>query len=327
LMVDMLKGETYMGEDLITSTGDVVRSFRERMLPLAVQDIIDAMEMSGASGLWTAAPATLGIGVLTYVDDFVKVKQRIARQKGYETWDEIDPATRRKLENTNPELQAAIIEFDRRIMGIAWGDWRLAGKAIENTFTDNVNKAVAQFRETNDGYQFREKISDAWKARRGGYAAREQMPQFEDIVKRLKTEDTAEALVSLGSEQLAIRLYNEALFGDDMYDGFGDYRFDEALKRKEQLRRELGNEMYDYVEMYRDIRYEALPPEFHELQKAKEIMRPYWQVQDWANKTYGEPVTQRQETMLNRIVSKIRHNLRLQNPDIENYYQMFYVRT
>lgn len=326
LMLDLLKGETYMGEDLITSTGDVVRSFRERMLPLAIQDVIDAMEMSGASGLWTAAPATLGIGILTYVSDFVRVKERIAKQLGYETWDEIDPATQRRLLNSNPELQAASIEFDRQITGIAWGDWRLAAKAIENIFTENVNKAVAQYRETKDGVQFREKITNAWIARRGGYAARQEMPQFEDIVARGKTEDTAEALVGLGPEQLAIRAYTEALFGDDMYDEFGDYRFDEAQIRKEQLRREMGEEMFNYVEMYRDIKYEALPREFHELMRAKEVMRSYWQVREEAIKIYGEPKTEAQLRRLNRFIARVRKRLRATNPEIAKYYEMFYSR-
>lgn len=325
LLVDMLKGETYMGDDLFTSTKSTVRQFRERMMPLAIQDIMDAMEQGGVNGLWTAAPATLGIGVLTFVSDFVRAKQKLARQLGYKTWDEIDPATQRQLLNSNAELQAAEIEFDRKIMGRAWGDWRLAGKAIENMFEEDVGKASAQYRETGDGYQFREKISDAWRGRRGGYAAREKMPQFEDIVRRLQTQDTAEALISLGPEQLAIRAYNEALYGDDMYDEFGDYRFDEAETRKAQLRTQLGNEMFEYVEAYRDIRYEDFPREFQELQRAKRVMRPYWEVRDEMIKIYGKPRTPWQERRLNQAIARVRKRLRL-NPEVEKYYQMFYAK-
>ena len=324
LMVDMLKGETYMGEDLITSTSDTVRSFRERMLPLAVQDVMDAMEMSGASGLWTAAPAFLGVGVLTYVNDFVKTKQKIAKELGYETWDEIDPTTQRQLENSNPELQAAFIEFDRQVMGTAWGDWRLAGKAIEDTFRGNTEQAVAQYRETGDGVLFRDKISDAWTARRGGYAAREKMPQFEDIVSRMQTPDTAEALVGLGPEQMAIRIYNDALYGKDMYDEFGDYRFDEAEIRKQQLRSQLGNEMFDYVEDYRGVRYEDFPQEFQELSRAKQILRPYWQVKEWAIEMYGEGWAD--SSRGKSIISRIRKNMRLSNPELNQAYERFYTQ-
>ena len=67
---------------------------------------------------------------------------------------------------------------------------------------------------------------------RGGYDVREKEARFDDIVKRLKVQDTAEALVSLGPEQLAIKMYSDALYGNDMYDEFGDYRFDEAILSK-----------------------------------------------------------------------------------------------
>jgi len=322
LLVDLLKGETYMGDDLFTSTKDVVRTARERLLPLALQDVMDAMEQSGANGLWTAAPATLGVGVLTYVNDFVRTKEKIARGLGYKTWDEIDPMKQRELENSNAELQAAYIEFDRQVMGTAWGDWRLAGKAIDDVFTANIAMATAQYRKTGDGVQFREKVNDAFTARRGGYAAREKMPQFEDIVRRLKVEDTAEALVGLGPEQMAIRIYNDALYGDDMYDQYGDYRFDEADIRREQLRRQLGEAMFKYAEDYRTLKYESLPPEFQELSKARKVLRPYWEVYDWAVKSFGQ--TWADSPSGQRFISKMRRHLRRSDPNMEKYYQMFY---
>ena len=278
------------------------------------------------NGLWTAVPATLGVGVLTYVNDLVRVKQKIAREMGYETWDEIDPKTQREIENSNVELQIAYIDFDRQVMGTAWGDWRSVGRAIEDVFTENVEQAVAKYQQDKDGYAFREKVSDAFTERRGGYATRDKDDRFEDIVNRLNTEDTAEALVSLGPEQLAIRAYNEALYGDDMYDEFGDYRFDEAEGRKKQLQLQLGDEMFDYVEDYRGVKYENLPEEFQELTRAKELMRPYWQVRTEALRIFGEPKTPWQVQRLERFISRIRKQLRTSNPELAKYYEMFYTQ-
>ena len=329
LIADIWKGENYMGEPVFNETTGFIKMARDRLLPLALQDVIDAMEQSGVNGLWTAAPATLGIGVLTYVNDLVRIKEKIAREMGYEVWDEIDPKTQREIENSNAELQAAYIQFDRQVMGTAWGDWRLAGQAIEDTFRENVELAVAQYKETGEGYQFREKITKSFTERRGGYGAREKMPQFEDIVRRLETEDTLESLVALGPEQLAIKVYNDALWGDDMYDEFGDYRFDEAEIRKQQLREQLGEEMFIYVEEYRGIKYEDLPPEFHLLTEAKRVMRPYWQVREEAIKIFGEPKpswSQWRLSRFNAFVSRIRKRLRRTNPELEKYYQMFYTR-
>jgi len=327
LMVDLLKGENYMGEPIFNETTGFVKTARDRLLPLALQDVMDAMEQSGVNGLWTAAPATLGIGVLTYVNDLVRVKEKIARESGYETWDEIDPKTQREIENRNAELQVAYVDFDRQVMGTAWGDWRLAGRAVEDNFREDVDMAVAQYRETKDGYAFREKIRDAFTARRGAYSARDKEARFEDIVRRLNIEDTAESLLSLGPEQVAIKIYNDALWGDDMYDEFGDYRFDEAEKRKQQLHEQLGEEMYSYIEEYHELKYEDFPPEYQELVKAKQVLRPYWRIREDMVGILGEPKTEWEEKRLSSQVSKLRKLWRQKNPEAEIYYQLFYTRS
>lgn len=326
LMVDLLRGETYQGEPIFKDTTGFLSAVKERVLPLAVQDVIDAMEQNGVNSLWVAAPATLGVGALTYVNNYVRVKEKIAKEMGFKSWDDIDPKTQREIQNRNAELQAAAIEFDRQIMGTAWGDWSLAGNAVEDVFRGNVDLAVAQFRETKDGYQFREKVRDAFTARRGAYAVRDKEPRFEDIIKRLKTKDTAEALVGLGPEQMAIRIYNNALWGDDMYDEFGDYRFDEAEIRKKLLQTQLGNEFFKYVEEYQGLKYENFPPEFQELVKAKIAMRPYWQVQSDVEKMFGKPTSESQQRRLNAVIGRIRKRLRMTNPAIAQAYEEFYSR-
>lgn len=326
LMVDLLKGENYLGEPIFLETTGFIKEARNRLLPLVVQDIMDAMEQGGANGIWVGAPAALGIGALTYVNDFTRVQGRIARELGYDSWDEIDPKTQREIQNSNVELQAAQIALDRRVMGTAWGDWGGAGRAIEDVFRENVELASAQYRETGDGYKFREKIGDAFTAKRGGYDARNKELRFEDIVERLNIQDTLEADIALGPEQLAIRTYNEALWGDDMYDEFGDYRFDEADIRKEQVRQDLGDEMFNYVEEFRGLKYETLPPEYQELVMAKKILAPYWDIQDRVESIWGKPKTQRMKDFIDRIVSKLRKRLRLADRAVAEAYEKFYRR-
>ena len=331
LMVDLLKGENYMGEPLFNETTGFIKTARNRLLPLAVQDVMDAMEQYGVNGLWTAAPAFLGVGVLTYVNDLVLVKQKIAREMGFDTWDEIDPKTQRQIENTNVELQVAYIDFDRQVMGTAWGDWRNAGKAIDSVFTENVELASAQFRATGDGVKYRKKIADAFTARRGGYDARDKEARFEEIVRRNDIEDTAESLLSLGPEQLAIKLYNDALYGDDMYDEFGDYRFDEADARREQLMVELNQMqpgLFEYVEDYQGLKYELLPPEFHQLVRAKELTRPYWQIKNRVEEIFGKPDTEWAEKRIEKMVARLRKQMknqwRVSNPEALELYELFY---
>ena len=332
LMVDLLRGENYFGRPIFNDTTGFIDTVKERILPLALQDVIDAMEQSGTNGLWVAAPAILGIGALTLVNELVKVKEKIAKDAGYDSWDDIDPKTQREIQNRNIELQAAYIDFDRQVMGTAWGDWRSAGNSIEDVFKENVGLAVSQFRTTQDGYQFRQKISDAFTARRGGYDARNKELRFEEIVRRMDVEDTAESLLKLGPEQMAIKIYNDALFGEDMYDEFGDYRFDEADIRKEQLRQQLGEELFTYVEDYRGLKFENLPPEFQQLTEAKRVLRPYWQVKDEMTRIRGEPKTLWQERRLEQLIQRVKKKMLsrsrsgVTDPALARYYEMFYVK-
>jgi len=323
-MIDMLKGENYMGDPLFEGTSGTIKMVKDRMMPLALQDVMDAMEQSGINGLWTAAPAMTGIGTLTYVDEYVKTKDRIAKTMGFEIWDEIDPKTQKEIWNRSAELQAAQIQFDRRVMDTAFGEWRNAGQSIEDVFRNNVDLATEQFKVTGDGYKYRTRIADAFTARRGGYDAREKEERFSEIVGRFNIQDTAEALVALSPEQMAIRTYNDALYGDDMYDEFGEYRFDVAKERKEQLRQALGDELYNYVEDYQGVRYETFPLEFQEYQKAKEVLAPYWAVTDKVIKMFGRVYAESPRGQ--SMIGKLRKQMRLGNSEMERLYQLFYVQ-
>ena len=323
LLADLWKGENYLGEPIFEETTGFIKVARDRLLPLAVQDVMDAMEMDGVNGIWTGVPAFLGIGVLTHVNDLNRIQQKIARDMGYEAWDAIDPKRRREIENMNPELQAAMIAFDRQTMGFAWSDWHQSGKAIDEVFRTNVELAAAEYRQTGDGYQFRVKVGKAYDGRNGGYQAREQELRFEDIVKRLGVQDMAEAVVGLGPEQLAIRAYSDALWGEDMYDEFGNYKYGEADARKEELLRDMGQEMFNYVEEYRALKYDDYPPEFLQLKEAQMILKPYWEVLSEADKYFGGLDNPRKDAFIARRRKAIKRG----NPLIGYYLDLFYSRS
>ena len=324
LLIDLIKGENYMGEPLFEGTSGAAKTARNRLLPLALQDVIDGMEEGGINKLWTAIPAGIGIGTLTYVNDLVKVKERIANEQGFESWDEIDPKTQVEIMNSNRELQTAQIIFDRRVMGTAWGDWRANGNAIEDVFQNDVELATLQYREEGDGVQFREKVNDAFTKRKGGYAAREEDDRFVEIVRRQQSETTEEMLLTFGPEQTAIHAYNKALYSDDMYDDFGDYRFDEAEVRRQVLREQLGEEMYEYIQKYQNEKYAVLPPEFQELAQAKIILKPYWDVRARVEKLFGLSFSESRAG--DSLISKLRKTKRMEDPRMEEAYQRFYAK-
>lgn len=322
LLVDLLRGEDYLGKPLAKDTKGLIDTVKAKMMPLVLQDMMDAIEMDGMNplALSTVAASSLGVGTLTYVNDFVKARNEVAQQLGYKTWSEIDPIKQREIEKL-PRLQAAMLEYDRQSMGTAWGNWRLAGNAIEDAFTQEVELASEKYRLSGDGMQYREDIQDAYTARRGAYNARQKDEQFAEIVARFNSQSDPERAVKLGPEQMAIYAYEEALEGADMYDVFGDYRFDEAEIRKAQLKEALGEELYNYVVEYKGLRYEDLPPEFHELQKAKQVLKPYWDIQSEADKYFPKETRAKE-----RFIARRRKVLRRLNKEVDYYLKLFYTR-
>ena len=318
-LVDLLRGEDYEGNKLFQDTSGLLTTAEKKFAPLIIQDLIDAMEMGGINPALVTIPSGLGIGVLTYGNEVQKVQNKIAREMGLKDWSEIDPITQRKIEASSKELKTAISKQDVQMMGTQWGDYRLEGNAIEDTFKENVDLASQQFRDTGDGYTFKTKINQLFKDRSFAYKARSKNEKFKEIVDMVEKDMTSAELTQLGIEQLAIRAYNEALFSDDMYDEYGDYRFDEAEARKVQLRQSLGEDLYSYVETYRGISDADMTPEYQQLVIAKQVLKPYWEVQDDADKYFRKDSPAKQ-----RFIARRRKMLRDTNKQIAYYYNLFY---
>ena len=63
---DILKGESYVGEELALTTESVKQQAFQRLVPMFIQDLIEAIEDSGITGGLIALPGLFGVGVQTY---------------------------------------------------------------------------------------------------------------------------------------------------------------------------------------------------------------------------------------------------------------------
>ncbi len=66
LFWDLMRGKTYMGEELSLEPKKLGMQVRNRLMPLFIQDMIDAYVDLGLMGLGVAAPGAFGVGVTTY---------------------------------------------------------------------------------------------------------------------------------------------------------------------------------------------------------------------------------------------------------------------
>ncbi len=73
---DVLAGQTYMGEEVLpTEKGELAKQVRNRLAPLFIQDVWDAVEDAGPIGAAIALPGAFGVGVITYKGRFTPPKE------------------------------------------------------------------------------------------------------------------------------------------------------------------------------------------------------------------------------------------------------------
>jgi len=66
LVIDILRGETYIGDELSLEPEMLRTQAFERLVPMFIQDLTEAIEDSGIAGVFVAIPGMFGVGVQTY---------------------------------------------------------------------------------------------------------------------------------------------------------------------------------------------------------------------------------------------------------------------
>jgi len=118
--------------------------------------------------------------------------------------------------------------------------------------------------------------------------------------------------------EIAIHEYNRLLYGTDMYDVYGAYNWDLADERKKQLVAQYGQELLDAVAAKRAVKQKDYPEEYRLLQAAREVLRPYWKIEDDVWAMYPPSVKQKHDEYLiaqNRSELEAR-NIARANPNI-----------
>jgi len=156
LAVDLWRGETFLGEKLSLAPTDVSKQVYERLAPLFIQDVIEAMRYQGLTTTGIIAPlAWHGIGVQTYpttlTQDTRKLENKLAKQYFGVNWEELGPEAQKALEEYNPqiELMRAEAKIDRhdfdfigRILGEADKTGRKVTKKLDKNIRSELDKYV-----------------------------------------------------------------------------------------------------------------------------------------------------------------------------------------
>ncbi len=290
LLNDVLRGESYMGEEVSLDTESLRRQAVQRLAPLFIQDMIDAIEQEGLAGGMIALPSMLGIGVTTYMSPVQKIKEELAQDRYGMTWEEVGKnfgnLAQRELEQSSPELQQLDKEEQEKYAKTITGKadvnnrYRIETNLVEDRFKKSIDLATQEFRATGDGTQYRVKINTIMNNRREQYDLLSMNPDYAKITDYYNRPLTQEDIKKMSPKDVARRAYNEMMYGDQMYDQFGNYQFDLIDAMRQQFVAQFGQEMFQYVEDYQGIKQNDMPPEYDMLKQAQAILKPYWQVEN-----------------------------------------------
>ncbi len=338
LLNDLLRGESYSGEKMGAGVTDVQRQAWTRFAPLFIQDMIDAIDQDGMIGGVVASPGLFGIGVVTYMSPANKMREQLAQETYGKTWEQVgsDPelgiAKQQELQRSNPKLLAQVQlekdEYNKTIQGKSdiGNIYRNQTSTIEDQYKSNVDLASQEYRTTKDGYAFKEKILKLADNRRSQYDILNKDPQFATIVARYNELPTAADLQKMSPQDWARKEYMRMMYSPDMYDQYGNYRFDMTDDMRQLFASTYGQNMLDYIETYQGIKEQEMSPEYKLFKQAQKVLRPYWGVLDDVQSIYGEPTTVYQQRRQDRIVESLRKRMRLQDKQLNDYYNLFYRR-
>lgn len=333
---DIVAGKTFIGEPIDTPLRFGKEVITPRMLPFWLSGYISDYPQPGPGGMAEIFGARTWPLQLWEKRD--ELRDRLARAEYNKPWysskeeEGVNELQRGQLEEKYDELrQATEATLAQRVeRGGAseqmWHTYQEERKRARAAFEDTLWKAQNEVNAgLATGYDFRQKVTTASAQLRAMYEHIEGNPAYAEIMEYFAQPMTSEQMRDTPIEDIAFDQYMALMYSPDMEDQYGNYRWDKAEQIRQIIVAQYGDEILNYIEA-RLSQGKDVPPLMAEYYKAQRVMRPYWRIRDEMIAIMGEPRTIWQEQKLNALVSRMRKRMRLQNPELERYYQMFYVR-
>jgi len=195
-------------------------------------------------------------------------------------------------------------------------------------YEENVNNLQEAYDAgAIDGIKFREELSNAGYGLGATYKHIDTQPEYKDVLKTLKEPRKIKDkhLEDIAHSEFIDNMYKTDSQGNSIFeDQFGIFQYDKYNAYIEQFKAKYGEEIYQYVQERKDERDSTMPLLYHEYQRAKEILKPYWGVADEVEELFGKQYAESSRGQ--SLISRLRKTKRLQNPEMEKYYQMFYAQ-
>lgn len=144
--LDIYRGQTFFGEEIKPEAPFVAEQIWQRITPLFIQDVVDAVRFQGLGTAGIVAPlAFFGIGAMTYPESTsgqsFRLKDHYARKVFGKKWDEIGNESQEALRINYPQIK----EFENQVR-FERENWDFISKIQEETsdIGEKIQKSLSE---------------------------------------------------------------------------------------------------------------------------------------------------------------------------------------
>ena len=336
----LVEQTNYFGEPF-EDIGDWGKFMADKITPIAAQETTEALydRLRGEqSDLPTPAAIVAEFGGLRAFPKspwelLDEERDTISMREFGSTYENLDDLSQMRIDKF-PTIRSLQKDVDAQAVtrgdkeSVAWINWERERNSARMTYENTLNDLQGAYDAgAIDGVEFRKKMSDAGYGLGMTYNHISEQPEYKSVMETLKKP---RKLDGKSVQDIAYAEYNNRLFTKDeqgrteFEDQYGLFQYDKYNAFLTQFRTKWGEEIYAYVLDMKRERDENLPPLAKEYLRAKEIMKPYWAVKEQFIKLFGKAAA---ETPRGKaVISNQRKAIRMRNPEIERYYQLFYSR-
>jgi hypothetical protein len=152
LPVDIIKGETFLGDKMTLDNADVMEQAFQRLTPLFIQDVVDAVRYQGLESVsYTAPSAFFGLSAQTYPEtssqQLYRLRNHYSQKVLGKKWDDIGAAGQKVLRAGRPQIveQEQRVKYEREnydFVGRMIEEQKAEGAKIQKNLPKDIRKAL-----------------------------------------------------------------------------------------------------------------------------------------------------------------------------------------
>jgi hypothetical protein len=323
---NIIESKNYLGEPL-ESPADWGRFMVEKITPIALQTTIESATQKGEIDplVFLAEEAggrTFPQSAWEYRE---QARDKHAMEKYGKSYGDL-PVLYQKMIDSEPDVQMFSQEADERqaIRGglsakfVQWQDERDSARQM---YVDRLSQLQRAYDDGMiDGMTFKDELQNAGYGLGVTYNHINGQKEYSEVMGKL---NQPKEISSKYRGDVAYEELTAASYSNQFTDEYGIFDFDGYNAFRESLQQKYSD-VWDYVTQREAQTKADLPPLAQEYQRAKEILRPYWDITTDVVNLFGQRFADSPRGK--SLIKKRKENLRRMNPEIDKYITMFYTQ-